>query len=1828
MGSESDHWQKSDQFSSISSAELNELSCEYFKLNSSLCKDSLLKELTVDNDKSDTLCNRKAERNDKLLKENENDKLQNVGNVNQKDKCSIKRFDSNAKKCLKDDAQNNGECLGENSKEIKEQSKADCKTKVDERPTKEQSFRKQEKQQSNDMVMKLDYEKTTVKDLKRDRNQLELNSDKEDSIDKKDTIAKQPKQHKTSGILKSNIKKKLNTSKGKMDRASSIGENINDLKSNLDKDEIKFTKDIKRSASETVLHFNSFNDDVNSADDELDEDDLEFEKKLTNFINSSNDLNNSLLDTLPETNSKRKTSSNLSLNNQSYCLDTYSLKKEKQSNKTEPGLDFFSSDEHSIEQNQLTKPNLLNETNDSKGSPMLDLDTEDEVSQSDSKNREFNLKELIDKIEKDQLTEPPNLTQSNDESIEPDSIEKNRLQLTNEKSLKDSYYNLYQNELDDSITNSINNQTDDSNRNENDFENQDEFLNNIQSSSEFENELFNHEQILQSRHHITSLENLFSLETIQEQDEEDYSLKDQSSLRSNITDQLNNHNNDNLIATSLSNNIESSKGKSEHETTDSNLESSEKKEVYKKVIFENDERSSSLIEEETTSTDYKKFKTFKRDSSIDDELTISNDSKSYNLSNRINDTINEDDDDNFNSLSECTIDENVTIDDQQVVVDKTVCTSEQPNLNPIPNRSITNQSKPLATRPEILKRSSLINKNIEQLNNSKKKLNNLIQHSKIEPRAKLSNSINLTRSSNSIPKIPDSSSNMSTSFENSSSYLEPPSKVSSFGNKLNPTKKELSESGVHMDHIDDNSFKRCYLNDKFKNDRKSSSEEEVENLSKKIQIKQLNSNALESGHLSSLDGSSGVDSGNSLQQDEQEEFKSIKKSSTSINWNKQSNEYDESVKFENPVLLKEKSTKEEKSDNKYQLSKSKSMYNVDQPSRQTVGLSTGYRLTNEEFNRRKSSYEINLDGLEREENSNTPSKGLGNLRKKSTNYLLNQSFKKLSNEDITRIKKELIRRSEERLAKFETSISSRSNSVHNSVIESVSYSNYSKNESLIHSINSVHNSLHKRHESDENLDSYQNKRISRKDINEKWRDTLKRNDSLDSINSIKSMNSLGSLTSDVTNLKYISRNRIKSTSFLDSNHLDNDHLSEDEYDYAVDNHYVYKDKITSEYLTQSNLNRLIHSRSREERRFGLEIERKFNKDTNVEEDNDYDELIENSYVEMSDNRLSDRSAKEHTYKVISEKYQNPYELESDSLNDIHDDENPYISIREDFLSNRLSDHNYQNLEELNNSVIRDEYLIRDKNEVRSRNCQRQTDHLIRHSSMLEKRESFNQPALPKVKLPLKRSKSVPGNTFNSKYLNGRSSISKLGHKKDDIYLQNQLEFQKQHLNHLHKQHWQYRLRNSDENEEINDYASLFTLNQDNLHRTPDLLIAYGFNKEKKVVQLFIKECRNCGNLKDKYLKIYLLPDKQKRKEGLESKTIGVINNLIERKSFNISSPIINKKFMFECEQLDDLRSRTIFISIWKNKKSLLEKNQCLGELFLKVTDDEENTELKKVEKTKSDECDEANQDNNLNIKLDLEDSISKLSFDWYTLDQTFNYSGEIVASILYDSNEKQLKVKVIGCVNLMTRKRDLRNSNLNTYVQVELKRAMNPSNSDKTTGNGFRSDDIRSNDDARNDQASIQREFKDINDNDVNHLNGKNNREDEKQVKVRFSDDIEKLESIKQSKLFSLIAVDSQKSSIIKNNSCPTYNKLFVFNDVLEAHLEQSGLEFSIWNCPTLHLSSYCLSSALIISRFNLGETSLDGCLKEEEMNSWQQVIDKSKFNSWIDIRLNLNAVD
>lgn len=639
-----------------------------------------------------------------------------------------------------------------------------------------------------------------------------------------------------------------------------------------------------------------------------------------------------------------------------------------------------------------------------------------------------------------------------------------------------------------------------------------------------------------------------------------------------------------------------------------------------------------------------------------------------------------------------------------------------------------------------------------------------------------------------------------------------------------------------------------------------------------------------------------------------------------------------------------------------------------------------------------------------------------------------------------------------------------------------------------------------------------------------------------------------------------------------------------------------------------------------------------------EECNDYDELvenIENSYVEM----LSEtRSANEHTYKRISH---NPYEFESDSLNGL-EEENPYISIREDFLmrDGYSSRSDYENLNQLREDYLRAMGQPQPNVDYENLRC-RSNDldgRLPYTPNVPRRRESFNPASscqLSPVKLPLKRSKSVPGNNTlnaNSKYanasrptngktfLNNRTSLSRplINRTKDDSYLFNQLEFQKRHLTQLHKQHWNYRLKNVEPNAEINEYSSLFTLDPENMPNIPpELLISCKYVEEQKQIQLFIKECRNFGNLADKSLKIYLLPDKQsKQRSSLQSKTIGHVNNLIEKKSFEICSPMINKKFVFHCDQLEELTnsSRTILIGVWKNKKTLLDKNQCLGEVVLRVANDEATNVEEEDNKPESEE------ENPLNIKFRLE-SDRRLPFSWYNLDQNLTYSGEVVLSIQFDPEKKQLKVELLGCVNLLTRKRDLRS--LSTFMKIELKRAPESKGLacfDQDGSTGERKDINDNNDDV---DKNLDFETTGITDDSAS---------DFKEKQVRFSEVVEE-----KSISASLQLVDSQKTLVIKNTICPKFNKLFVFNDVLAEQLECTGLELTVWNCQTLG-AAQCIAGlqlgkcssamsgwAAVVP--NSGSKVAESCL-QEELQLWQQLTDTARFNSWIKACLRLRPID
>lgn len=616
------------------------------------------------------------------------------------------------------------------------------------------------------------------------------------------------------------------------------------------------------------------------------------------------------------------------------------------------------------------------------------------------------------------------------------------------------------------------------------------------------------------------------------------------------------------------------------------------------------------------------------------------------------------------------------------------------------------------------------------------------------------------------------------------------------------------------------------------------------------------------------------------------------------------------------------------------------------------------------------------------------------------------------------------------------------------------------------------------------------------------------------------------------------------------------------------------------------------------------------------------ENIENSYVEM----LSEtRSANDHTYKVIS---QNPYEFESDSLNGLEpDEENPYISIRDDFLmrDGYSSRSDYENLAQL-----REDYLLligqqppQHSNDDYE-NLKGRSNLDFMPNSPPRRRESFNPAScqVSPVKLPLKRSKSVPGdNTLNplkysngkaangTKALNGKISLSKppIIRTKDDSYLLNdQLEFQKRHLTQLTQQHWKYRLKNVDTNAEINEYSSLFALDPDNMQVPPELLVSCRYAEEQKQIQLFIKECRNFGNLADKSLKIYLLPDKQsKQRSSLQSKTIGHVNNLIEKKSFEICSPVINKKFVFHCDQLEELtNSRTILIGVWKNKKTLLDKSQCLGEVVLRVEDPAKQETIKGALK---EDDQRSGEENDLNIKFSLE-SDRRLPFKWHSLEQSLTYSGEVVLSFLFDPDKSQLKVEVLGCVNLVTRKRDLRS--LSTFCKIELKRAAAAESRETLF------------------EQEPTGECKDINDNNDSIHNCQQQdlettkEADLREKQVRFSDVIEE-----KSISLSLQLVDSQRTLTIKNTICPKYNKVFVFNDVPADQLELCGLELSVWNCQTLGAAQCIAGLQLGKCKGPIVEKVAESCL-QEELLIWQKLSDRANFNSWIKACLRLRPVD
>lgn len=1405
----------------MSSTDLNEISCEYFRFNTNAGKEKF------DGDKSDTLCNRNPRRKTetKCSKETANDKNERClsdettaslsndsARATSKDASSRSgsaanenRSDANRKAGSMSDAKSasnhDDECLldvrndkcsrerpeksarphgeaakpsraagqpvndGEQMSEFKE-SKPSKPSKAS-KEFKEQPVNERPHQQSNETLMKLDYEKATaIRELKTDQNQLESfinSSDKDANGMTNDTTgahsghtgsmsnddANDGKHCATSAcatsacangaandrnaksIMKSKVSSKNTKLNGRlsgkhlisnpMHRANSVGENINEFRLARDGRSTKGT--VKRSASETVLHFDDY--DV-AADDELEDEEEEDEQRsdrlsFRNFnkpfdkrpldkkqpdksvgsIRSCSDqpnASNANSPTAPdaksitgshEDDSSLLLSANLSFNHQnsSYCLDTYSFKKEQlsQARKVpDQVLDFFSSDEQSlIEPNQSSKQpssSLLNE-------PALDLETEEQATDQEDETQSSNqidLLELRRKLERDVLDKPTagqriaaqcNAQLSN-EYFERDSIEEAAIpsnQAINEN------YNLPQNDDELESASETPNEADAPDSFQapadddyaNDYEHSDDYPNDglqtnydgndFQSSSEFENELMNHGRIpQQQRHHITSLENLFSLETIEEQDEEDYSLKDQS-LRSNLSQQvasrpqidsqstsnaLSSHDqatnedvsnaelsNAELTNAELSNHIEQtsdrdsldhSEGESseraptsqpaiESATSSSQLSSTRKSrpnpqqlinDIYLQVCFEEDSLNdgpADVPSEASESVDYKRYRTFKRDLSLEeqeDDQTLSN---GRLLSNDY-DSLPEDE--HFNSLSECAIDENVTIDDQQMVLVKRP-TNETPancaeklsnsrarivkpvQTKPSPVRasqpikpvqavrpiklancsSRTNKSSPSdkvtrkqpPIKPEICKRSSLINKNIEQLDKSKKRVSSMMQFSKIEPRTRVSD---LALRSPKIIK---------------SAITSTPLKAASLGSiissvngsaKLNATNRELSESGVHMDQLIEE-------NQSNPNGDKCSP----------VKERRKFANCSASSHLSN-EGSSGVDSGPSSDDIDQPCGKQFSKKSPDpiksdapLISSMSSTKLINSVRQARPLLryVDErtaneaakplKSLEKENETRSNELSKSRSLYNVDQQSKRFPDhLATDHRLSSEEFKRRRRSYEVNLDCLE-QEHQLAAGRGLKDLRRKSTNYLLNQSFTELSNDDIAKIKRELIRRSEERLARFETSISSRSNSainsVNNSMVESlptnsVSYrSNQPSRAKSQNSIGDYDDSVNHSKSSDENLDDYQNKRISRKDINEKWRETLKRSDSLDSLNSIKSINSLGSLNyEELANLKGISRKRIKSSNLTDDAGR-REQTSEDEYDYLTNaDHYV------------------------------------------------------------------------------------------------------------------------------------------------------------------------------------------------------------------------------------------------------------------------------------------------------------------------------------------------------------------------------------------------------------------------------------------------------------------------------------------------------------------------------------------------------------------------------------------------------------------------------------------------------------------------------------------------
>lgn len=1218
---------------------------------------------------------------------------------------------------------------GEQMSEFKEQMNEDERTNEQQHP------------QSNDTLMKLDYEKGTAsRELKTDQNQLEsfINSSDKDAngmtngtngahsgsmsndeaaaavaneCRKDDRNDDCTQDRNAKSIMKSKVSGSKNTSSklngrlsGKhlisnpMHRANSVGENINEFK--LARDGRSKGTQVKRSASETVLHFDDY--DV-AADDELEEDDeyeqssdrlsfrnfnkKHFDKrhadKHANSADEAKSISTAANSIGNEDDSPLILSANLSFNHQnsSYCLDTYSFKKEQLSQARrmpDQVLDFFSSDEQSlIEQNQSSKQqqSLLNEPVLS--GPMLDLDTQTEEQASDredetNSSNQVDLQDLKRKLERDVLMPTTAQTQFSKEKAH---FEREN-ELLNNPAINENHYNLCPTDdelesapetpnaaddcrpADDSVQ-----QPDDANC-QNDYAHSDNYPNddgsnydgNFQSatSSDFENELANHGRISlqQQRHHITSLENLFSLETIEEQDEEDYSLKDQSSLRSNVSQQvgasrpqtIDSHcstsnpasqedaTNEDVSNAELSNaefsngdlsNIERSIPSDRSEemaeerlrTANSTRGDTEQliNNIYRQVCFEEDSLNDGpAVEpsEASESVDYKRYQTFKRDISLEDDQTLSN---GQLLSNDC-DSLQEDDD-HFNSLSECMVDENVTIDDQQMVLIKRPTNEPSSPINAKPiassrarivkpvqtkpsqarasqpirpiqavrptklansnssgttNRSgqadkQANKKQPLA-KPEICKRSSLISKNIEQLDKSKKRVGSMMQFGgKIEPRSRVSDLVLKSPKiiKSTIAAVPPKTSPISSM--NGSA-------------KLNLITRELGESGVHMDQLIEENQSVIPM-------AKHRAEHRTERLNGSPPVKNRKfTNSSGSSHLSA-EGSSGVESGPSSDDIDQpngkqaanrspdlpasSRTKSVRQTRPLLSYVEQK-AANEAAKCETLNFEKDDETNNETNNEnrRNELSKSRSMYNVE--SRRYDHLTTDHRLSSEEFKRRRRSYEVNLDCLEAE-HSSAGGRGLKDLRRKSTNYLLNASFNALSNEDIGKIKRELIRRSEERLARFEASISSRSNSainsVNNSIVESLPTNSHrsphrSPHHSRAKSQNSIDDyddgSVNHSKSSDENLDDYQNKRISRKDINEKWRETLKRSDSLDSLNSIKSINSLGSLNyEDLSNLKGISRKRIKSSNYLNDEAGLRAQTSEDEYDNLINvDHYV------------------------------------------------------------------------------------------------------------------------------------------------------------------------------------------------------------------------------------------------------------------------------------------------------------------------------------------------------------------------------------------------------------------------------------------------------------------------------------------------------------------------------------------------------------------------------------------------------------------------------------------------------------------------------------------------